>query len=244
MDAVVDSSIWVDSPIKEAGAGSAKEDIDKDGALENEKHKEYKEHDEAEQSDQRESLKLGWIKKYAWKAVASGTQGIIERNLLLEKAKAGSSDAVAIRNESYDNGPEPVDGMSEFSSNIGHSSDEQDYPTVPNQRDENLQDDREKLGPHWAQKWAKVGKKTTMGPQSLEDDQTSSFVVSLKSKPVYQGWHAKSMTESSSRSEEKGDVSWSKESKELQLSNESEFNPLLVIIVKELIKLCLSTQKK
>lgn len=32
VDAVVDSTIWVDSPIKEAGAGSAKEDIGKDGA--------------------------------------------------------------------------------------------------------------------------------------------------------------------------------------------------------------------
>lgn len=117
---VVDSSIWVDSPIKEAGAGSAKENISKAGVLENEKHKEYKEHDEAEQ---RKSLKLGWIKKYAWKAVASR--------------------------------PEPVDGMSEFSSNIVHSSDEQPYPTDPNQGYENLQDDREKLGPHWAQKWAK-----------------------------------------------------------------------------------------
>ena len=59
---MVDSSIWVDLPIKEAGAGSAKEDIGKDGALENEKHKEYKEHDEAEQSNQSKSLKLGWIK--------------------------------------------------------------------------------------------------------------------------------------------------------------------------------------
>ena len=114
VDAVVDSSIWVDSPIKEAGAGSAKEDISKAGVLEN------KEQDEA---DQRKSLKLGWIKKYAWKAVASR--------------------------------PEPVDGMSEFSSNIVHSSDEQPYPTDPNQGYENLQDDREKLGPHWAQKWAK-----------------------------------------------------------------------------------------
>ena len=111
---MVDSSIWVDSPIKEAGAGSAKENISKAGVLENEKHKEYKEHDEAEQ---RKSLKLGWIKKYAWKAVASR--------------------------------PEPVDGMSEFSSNIVHSSDEQPYPTDPNQGYENLQDDREKLGPHW-----------------------------------------------------------------------------------------------
>lgn len=51
------------------------------------------------------------------------------------------------------------------------------------------------------------------------------------------------MTESSSRSEEKSDASWSKKSKGLQLSNESEIDPLLAIIVKELIKLCLSTQK-
>ena len=105
---------WGEAEAILAGAGSAKEDISKAGVLEN------KEQDEA---DQRKSLKLGWIKKYAWKAVASR--------------------------------PEPVDGMSEFSSNIVHSSDEQPYPTDPNQGYENLQDDREKLGPHWAQKWAK-----------------------------------------------------------------------------------------
>lgn len=155
---VVDSSIWVDSPIKEAGAGSAKEDISKAGVLENEKHKEYKEHNDADQSNQSKSLKLGWIKKYAWKAVASGVQGIIERNLLLEKAKAGSSDAVAIRNESYDNRPEPVDGMSEFSSNIGHSNDEQDYPTVPNQRDV-FWTGINKLGHKSPQKWEKSPQK-------------------------------------------------------------------------------------
>lgn len=94
----------------------------------------------------------------SWKAVASGGQGIIERNLLVEKAKAGSSDAVAIRRESYDNRLEPVDGMSEFSSNIGHSSDEQPYPTDPNQGDV-FWTEINKLGHKSPQKWEKSPQK-------------------------------------------------------------------------------------
>lgn len=91
-----------------------------------------------------------------------------------------------------------------------------------------------------------MGEKPTKGATNIKEEHRLSnywLIKSTKSQPVYQGWHAKSMTESSSRSEEKNDASWSKKSKGLQLSNESEIDPLLAIIVKELIKLCLSTQK-